>query len=99
VYSRPSSGRDYVRNENISGFVTFVMGDLTYLRIFFRKSKVKSVVVVLHFPEDYPDHELLVEIKSKTLTSPKLLDGLARVCEEEARKYLGSEVFEIKRNF
>jgi len=65
----------------IDGFIFFSLLD-------FSKSKVKSVIVVLQFPDDYPNHEVLVELRSKTLNE-KLLNGLTNVCEEEARKYLG----------
>ncbi|XP_035705803.1 uncharacterized protein LOC110846281 isoform X2 [Folsomia candida] len=54
----------------------------------YRKTKEKTVAVVLQFPEDYPTHELLIELRSKTLDD-KLLNGLTKICEEEARKYLG----------
>jgi hypothetical protein len=54
----------------------------------FRKSDFKKVVVCFTYPKNYPEHHILVELKSKTLSS-KLLDGLVHVCEQEAKKYLG----------
>ncbi len=40
------------------------------------------------FPVDYPRSLILVELKSKTLAA-RLLTGLTRVAEDEARKFLG----------
>ncbi len=40
------------------------------------------------FPSDYPRSLILVELKSKTLAA-RLLTGLTRVAEDEARKFLG----------
>jgi hypothetical protein len=55
-------------------------------------------VVVLQFPEDYPNHEVLVELRSKTLDD-KLLNGLTRVCEERAREYLGTKTYSFSEHF
>ncbi len=40
------------------------------------------------FPSDYPRSLILVELKSKTLAA-RLLTGLTKVAEDEARKFLG----------
>jgi len=52
------------------------------------KTVHKQLVVCLQFPEDYPRSPLLIELKSKAL-SEKLLDGLNKVCDDEARKIVG----------
>jgi hypothetical protein len=48
----------------------------------------KKVACCLMFPSDYPRSLILVELKSKTLAA-RLLTGLTRVAEDEARKFLG----------
>ena len=48
------------------------------------------MTVNYHFAEGYPDIPLVVELKS-VLMSDKLLDGLVKVCEEEAKKWLGEQ--------
>ena len=46
-------------------------------------------MVCLTYPVEYPKNHILVELKSKTL-SRKLLDGLEKVAETEAKKYINS---------
>ncbi|CAD6998808.1 uncharacterized protein LOC101453300 [Ceratitis capitata] len=48
----------------------------------------RQVTVCLRFPADYPKEPILVEIKSRTL-STKFLDGLATLSEKSAREHLG----------
>ena len=43
------------------------------------------MAVCLTYPVNYPENHILVELKSKTL-SKKLLDGLEKVAENEAKK-------------
>lgn len=52
-----------------------------------RKTTFKKIVVCIQFPQDYPLSPLLIELKSKTL-STKLLDGLTKVCEKECKGLL-----------
>lgn len=59
-----------------------------YGLLFFRRTSFKQLVICAQFPEDYPKSPLLLELKSKTI-SVKLLEKLATVCEQEAKKYLG----------
>ena len=54
----------------------------------FRKSSFKKVTICMTYPIDYPAHHVLIELKSKTI-GQKLLDGLVKVSEEEAKKYEG----------
>lgn len=44
----------------------------------------------MQFLENYPTEPVVVELKSKTLTE-KLLDGVVKVCDAEARKYIGQK--------
>ncbi len=46
------------------------------------------MVVCFMFPDNYPNDPIIMELKSKVL-SDRLLDGLSRVCEEEAKKLTG----------
>ncbi len=58
------------------------------IRVEIETSAYKKVACCLMFPGDYPRSLILVELKSKTLAD-RLLTGLTRVAEEEARKFLG----------
>ena len=40
-------------------------------------SEYKKFTICLTFPVDYPKHNILIEIKSKTIAA-KLLDGLVK---------------------
>ena len=59
-----------------------------YPFLLFRRTKFKSIVVMLQFPGKYPTSAIIVELKSKTL-SPRLLAKMTELCDQEAKKYLG----------
>jgi len=62
-----------------------------HIRVNISRTPQKSVGVCLQFPpEGYPVSPILLELKSKTL-SEKLLDGLTRVCDQEAKKLQGQK--------
>ena len=61
---------------------------LTLLFMFFRRTKFKSVAVLLQFPDKYPTSAIIVELKSKTLP-PRLLAKMTELCDQEAKKFLG----------
>ncbi len=48
----------------------------------------KQLTLHLMFPENYPHEAIVIELKSKTL-SDKLLDGLSKMGDEEAKKNIG----------
>eukprot|EP00095_Tigriopus_kingsejongensis_P008859 maker-scaffold15_size728074-snap-gene-4.23 protein:Tk08859 transcript:maker-scaffold15_size728074-snap-gene-4.23-mRNA-1 annotation:"PREDICTED: uncharacterized protein LOC100880791" len=58
------------------------------VRVEIEKSEYTKCAVCFTFPADYPQSHILIELKSKTL-SPKLLDGLVKVSEGEAKKLVG----------
>jgi len=58
------------------------------VRIEIEKTSYKKIVCCFMFHPLYPNHNILIELKSKTL-SEKLLSGLTKVSEDEARKHLG----------
>ena len=58
------------------------------IRVELKKSVFKTMAVCFTYPTNYPTNHILVEIKSKTL-SRKLLDGLEKVAEVEAKRYIG----------
>jgi len=58
------------------------------IRVEIEETPFKKLIVCLCYPSDYPSTHIFVELKSKTLCE-KLLEGLVRVSEEEAKKYLG----------
>lgn len=51
---------------------------------------MRQMTAVMQFLENYPTEPVVVELKSKTLTE-KLLDGVVKVCDAEARKYIGQK--------
>lgn len=53
----------------------------------YRKTKYKQMVACFQFSPDYPESRALIELKSRHI-SHKLLDGLTKLCEDEADKYL-----------
>jgi len=53
----------------------------------YRKTDYKNLNVILEFPEKYPSDPIVIRLTSKTL-SDKLLGGLTKLCDEEAKKYL-----------
>ena len=72
-----------------SGFnwgISQLIRALTCLSI--RRTKFKNVIVLLQFPEQYPNNGILVELKSKTLP-PRLLSKMMELCDQEAKKFLG----------
>lgn len=54
-----------------------------------RHSISKQLTVCLRFPDNYPDHHVLVELKSKTLCD-KVLHGLTTIAEQQAKDFLGT---------
>lgn len=74
----------------------------TMVRVEIMKTNFKKVVVCIQFPNTYPQAPLLIELKSKTL-STKLLDGLTEVCEKECKKILDKAqilpILKFIRNF
>lgn len=51
------------------------------------RTKFKSVVVLLQFPDKYPTSAIIVELKSKTLP-PRLLAKMTELCDQEVKKFL-----------
>lgn len=74
----------------------------TMVRVEITKTKFKKIIACIQFPKDYPQAPLLIELKSKTL-STKLLDGLTDVCEKECKRLLGKAqvlpILKFIRNF
>jgi len=58
------------------------------IRVELTKSNYKKIAVCMTFPSNYPSSNILVELKSKTL-SEKLLYGLQGLAEKEAKQYIG----------
>lgn len=56
----------------------------------FRRTEFKELTAHFQFGADYPASPLIVELKSKPLDF-KLLQGLEKVCTEEAQKYLNKQ--------
>ncbi|ROT79074.1 uncharacterized protein [Penaeus vannamei] len=72
------------------------------VRVNIERTKYKQIVACFQFQPDYPSSLALIELKSRHV-SEKLLDGLVKLCEEEAKKYLGKpqvlHVLRFVRNF
>lgn len=79
-----------VRNlcENVITGTRLVSCVWSMVRVEIKKTDFKNIIACIQFPKDYPRTPLLLELKSKTLHE-KLLLGLTRVCEEEAKKLSG----------
>lgn len=68
--------------------ITFNLFYLIQVRVDIKHSASKQLTVCLRFPESYPNHNILVELKSKSLCS-KLLEGLTDKTEQKAKEILG----------
>lgn len=67
------------------------------VRIRIEKTKYKQMVACFQFSPDYPESRALIELKSRYI-SHKLLDGLTKLCEDEADKYIGKpQVLQVLR--
>ena len=60
------------------------------IEYFFRKTDQKQLNIILQFPANYPDDTIVTELTSKTM-SEKLLAGLIKMCDEEAKKKVGQK--------
>jgi len=58
------------------------------VRVEVEKTPFKKIICCLMFPPNYPNSPILIELKSKTLAD-KLLAGLTKVCEDEAKQFIG----------
>lgn len=58
------------------------------IRVEVARSSFKKLTICLTYPNEYPAYHVLIELKSKTI-GQKLLDGLVKVSEEEAKKFEG----------
>jgi len=58
------------------------------VRVEVEKTPFKKIICCLMFPPNYPNSPILIELKSKTLAD-KLLSGLTKVCEDEAKQFIG----------
>lgn len=72
--------RSFSKNTNYI-FIFQVRVDLKY-------TDFKQITICLRFPENYPNNNILVELKSKTLSS-KLLHCLTTMCDIKAKENLG----------
>lgn len=74
----------------------------TMVRVEIKRTRFKHVIICIQFPIEYPTKPILIELKSKTLSS-LLLMKLTEVCEEETKKYLGKrqilQVLKLLRSF
>lgn len=60
------------------------------VRAGYKKTDHKQLNVILQFPARYPHEPVVTELTSKTL-SEKLLSGLTKMCDEEAKKLIGQK--------
>ena len=68
------------------------------LYFLYRRTEYKQVTIHLQFADGYPREPVIVELKSKTL-SDKLLDGLLKVCDDEAKKHVGQRQVTVEPCF
>ena len=67
---------------------------VTYVFLF-RKTDYKNVNIIIQFTANYPNEPVVVELTSKTM-SEKLLAGLIKMCDEEAKKLLGEKQVTVR---
>ncbi|CAH1798516.1 unnamed protein product [Owenia fusiformis] len=60
------------------------------VRIHITKTAHKNLAICWIFPNDYPNSPIVTELKSKVF-STKLLDGLTKMCDAEAKKHIGRQ--------
>ncbi|XP_060071641.1 uncharacterized protein LOC132551507 [Ylistrum balloti] len=68
------------------------------VRLGIKVTDQKHVTLIVMFPPKYPHEPIIMELKSKTL-SEKLLDGLLKVCEQQAKKWVGQRQILLLTNF
>ncbi|XP_041354716.1 uncharacterized protein LOC121372466 [Gigantopelta aegis] len=68
------------------------------VRAIYRRTEHKQVTIHVQFPAGYPREPVIMEFKSKTL-SDRLLDGLMKVCDEEAKRNVGQRQVILMLNF
>lgn len=73
--------------ENRVPYTKVVTAVPAMVRVEIEKTPFKKIICCLMFPPTYPHSYILVELKSKTLAD-KLLAGLTKVCEDEAKKHI-----------
>lgn len=71
----------------LEGF-TLVTCVKAQVRAGYKKTDYKQLNVILQFPDNYPAEPAVIQLTSKTLAE-KLLSGLVKMCDEEAKKLLG----------
>ncbi|KAL3267067.1 hypothetical protein HHI36_011208 [Cryptolaemus montrouzieri] len=93
-----------VRNlcENVVEGSKLVSCVRSMVRVEIERTPFKRIIACFQFPESYPKCAILVELKSKTY-SPRLLDRLTDICEQEAKKYIDKAqiliILKFLRNF
>lgn len=72
------------------------------VRLNIEDTKYKQMVVCMQFQPEYPKTIALIELRSRYV-SDKLLDGLTKMCDDTAKKYIGKpqvlHIFRFVRNF
>ncbi|KAK3097418.1 hypothetical protein FSP39_009473 [Pinctada imbricata] len=69
-----------------------------FVRVHIYVSDQRQLTALLQFTSKYPQDPLVTELKSKTLTE-KLLDGIIKLCDAEAKKYVGQKQVILIINF
>lgn len=70
--------------------VTLVAAVPEIVRATIYLTEIKQLVICMQFPAKYPQEALVTELKSKTL-SERLLDGVMKLCDAEAKKWSGQK--------
>lgn len=60
------------------------------VRASYRKTDQKQLNIILQFPAKYPDEPIVTQLTSKTL-SDRLLSGIIKLCDEEAKQRVGQK--------
>lgn len=98
-----SAANAFAQNIRISKTTPWVVSAYTYwccsvlsqIRVDLNQTVSRQLTICLRFPDAYPQYNVLIELKSKTL-SAKLLDGLTNLCDQRAKQLLGHpQVLEV----
>lgn len=82
---------------NIEG-VTLEAAVRNIVRATIRLQGLRTITTCMQFPAEYPKEPIVIELKSKTLPE-KVCDKITKICEEEAKKWLGQKQVMLMINF
>jgi len=80
--------RKLLKNGTVIEHSRLVLCDHSLIRIEIEQNISRKLIVILRFPENYPNEIILIELKSKTLDE-KVLDSFVPIFENYCKDFLG----------